>query len=111
MIRLATNTLVLVLTALAWSAPPQAQCWFVNITGRTGYGGQEADVQAVKYDASHVYVQCSSVPSYPIGPWPGNPGSPTDGNWSFRITRQPQPRPDTREATVGFRACRTPASG
>ena len=89
----------LALSALAQAAPPQAQCWVLNITGRTGYGGQEADVQSVKYDASYVYVQCSSVPGYSIGPWPGNPGSPTDGNWTFRITRNPQPRTGTRTAT------------
>jgi hypothetical protein len=97
--RIAPLVLAATMTLAAHAAPPQAQCWFVNITGRTGYGGYEADVQSVKYDANYVYVQCSSVPGYSIGPWPGNPGSPIDGNWSFRITRNPQPRTGTRTAT------------
>jgi len=66
--------------AVALAAPPQVECWLLNQIGRTGYNGLEADVQAVKYNANYIYVSCSSVPAYQIGPWSGNPNTPSDGN-------------------------------
>jgi len=81
------------------AAPPQVECWLLNEIGRTGYNGLEADVQQVKYNASYVYVSCSSVPAYSIGPWPANPNTPVDGNWGFRITRNPTPKTGTKTAT------------
>ena len=87
------------LTSAALSAPPQVECWRVNVTDRAGYNGIFADVRSVKYNASYVYVSCSSIPSYSIGPWPGNPGSPIDGGWTFRINRNPQPKTGTKTAT------------
>ena len=97
MIRAAVASLAVATAALA--APPQVECWLLNEVGRTGYGGLEADVQAVKYNANFIYVSCSSVPAYQIGPWPGNPNTPTDGNWTFRITRTPQPKAAPKTAT------------
>ncbi|NBQ89724.1 MAG: hypothetical protein EBU07_20120, partial [Betaproteobacteria bacterium] len=80
-------SVVLALTCNALAAPPGVECWLLNQVGRTGYNGLEADVQQVKYNANYVWVSCSSVPSYQIGPWPGNPNTPADGNWCFRINR------------------------
>jgi hypothetical protein len=87
------------LATMSLAAPPQVECWLLNEIGRTGYNGLEADVQAVRSNANYVYVSCSSVPAYQIGPWPGNPNTPVDGNWTFRITRNPQPKAAPRTAT------------
>ena len=89
----------LALASTVLAAPPQVERWLLNQVGRTGYGGLEADVQQVKYDASYVWVSCSSVPSYQIGPWPGNPNTPADGNWCFRINRNPAPKTAPKTAT------------
>jgi hypothetical protein len=94
-----SSLLTLGIAAGAFAAPPQVECWMLNEIGRTGYNGLEADVQAVKYNANYVYVSCSSVPAYQIGPWPGNPNTPVDGNWTFRITRNPQPKAAPKTAT------------
>ena len=91
--------LAIALAATAFAAPPQVECWLLNQIGRTGYGGLEADVQQVKYNANYVWVSCSSVPAYNIGPWPGNPNTPADGNWCFRITRNPTPKAAPKTAT------------
>jgi hypothetical protein len=91
--------LALIPAAGALAAPPQVECWLLNQIGRTGYNGLEADVQQVSYNATHVWVSCSSVPAYGIGPWPGNPNTPSDGNWTFRITRNPAPKAAPKTAT------------
>lgn len=76
-------------TASAQSLFPSVLPWKINTTGQTGYQGYLADVQSVRYGANYVYVASSGIPSYSIGPWPGNPGSPTVVNWSFRLPRNP----------------------
>src|SRR5947207_11247953 len=55
---------------------PELASWKLNTTGLTGYNGLPADVQNVRYSSSSVYVNCSSIPEYGIGPWPGNPNTP-----------------------------------
>lgn len=75
--------------ASAQSIFPAVLPWKINTTGQTGYQGIAADVQLVRYGATYVYIGATGIPSYPIGPWPGNPGSPTNQNWSFRIPRNP----------------------
>ena len=85
-----------ILCALAVTAIAPAQSifptevpWKINTTGQTGFQGFAADVQSVRYGATYVYVAASGIPSYSIGPWPNNPGSPTVQNWSFRLPRTP----------------------
>lgn len=80
--------------ACGWTVDAQAQGlepvitdWVINTTGQTGYGGIIANVQQVKYDASFAYVKSAGMPSYTIGPWPGNPGQPTNQNWGFKLPR------------------------
>src|SRR5262249_25624615 len=67
--------------------------------GATGYGGISADVQQVQYSASYVYIHCTDIPDYSIGPWPGNPNTPSNQNFVYKIARSPQANPGTATAT------------
>lgn len=82
-------SLVIAASASAQSVFSAVTPWKINTTGQTGFQGIAADVQSVRYGQSYVYIASSGIPSYTIGPWPGNPGSPTNQNWSFRIPRNP----------------------
>jgi hypothetical protein len=72
---------------------PEIYTWKQNTTGATGYSGIAADVQQVFYSANFVYVKCTGIPSYTIGPWSMNPNTPSNQNWVFKITRFPVPNP------------------
>jgi hypothetical protein len=91
--------------ALLFAAPAQAQvtpivsAWIVNTTGATGYNGIPSNVQRVQYSAGNVYITCTGVPSYTIGPWPGNPNTATNQNFVFKITRTPTPNTGAATAT------------
>jgi hypothetical protein len=71
------------------SDPPEMASWKLNLTGVTGYGGLPANVQRVRYSTGSVYINCSSIPEYSIGPWPGNPNTPTDQAYLLRFPRSP----------------------
>ncbi|MBF9142259.1 YHYH protein [Hymenobacter properus] len=77
---------------------PIVSGWIVNTTGATGYNGIPSNVQRVQYSNANVYVTCTGVPAYTIGPWPGNPNTATNQNFVFKITRTPAP--NTGPATV-----------
>jgi hypothetical protein len=69
---------------------PEVTSWIINLTGATGYNNIPSNVQQVQYGASNVYVSVTCIPSYTIGPWPGNPNTPVNQNFVFQITRSPQ---------------------
>ncbi|MCW3076326.1 MAG: hypothetical protein JWO32_935 [Bacteroidetes bacterium] len=68
---------------------PEIISWLINTTNSTGYGGILTNVQQVQYSANNVYVSASCVPSYSIGPWAGNPNTPVNQNFVYKITRNP----------------------
>lgn len=82
------------LTALSLSlssqTTPEITSWIINTTNATGYAGIVTNVQQVQYSANNVYVSASCVPSYSIGPWAGNPNTPVNQNFVYKITRNPQ---------------------
>ncbi len=78
---------------------PTVTSWDINTDGHTGYGGILADVQQIQYSASYVYVKSTNIPAYAIGPWPGNPNTPSNQNWTFKITKTPQVQSGTKTAT------------
>ncbi|MDO7849402.1 YHYH protein [Hymenobacter sp. M29] len=93
-------SLLLALPGLARAqVTPNVSSWVVNTTGATGFGGIPSNVQRVQYSAGNVYVTCTGVPSYTIGPWPGNPNTTTNQNFVFKITRTPTPNTATPTAT------------
>src|SRR5262249_23629219 len=68
---------------------PEVTSWVINTTGLTGYNNLPANVQQVQYSTGNVYVSCSCIPGYSIGPWQGNPNIPANKNFVFKITRTP----------------------
>lgn len=86
-------------TALAQSTDPRIASWVFNIDGRHGTSTNAtvdarvstilADTQQVRYDANYVYINATSVPSYAVGPFPGNPGLPSNQNSVNRLPRNP----------------------
>lgn len=77
------------LAVFAQTNPPELATWFINLTGATGYNGIHAEVDSVQYSNNNVYVRCSGIPAYSIGPWGANPNRPSNQNYLFRIPRQP----------------------
>lgn len=69
---------------------PVITSWIRDSDAETGYGGILSNVQIVQYDASNVYVSCTCIPGYSIGPWNSDPNIPSNQNFVFKITRNPQ---------------------
>lgn len=81
----------LALSASALAQPvPVIESWVLNTTSQTGYGNIASNVQLVQYTTTDVYVTCTCIPGYDIGPWAGNPNTPANQNFCFKITRSPQ---------------------
>lgn len=92
------------LGAIAWSFAAPAQgpvitSWIIDPGNETGYGGYATNVQTVAYTATDVYVACTCIPGYDIGPWAGNPNTPANQDFLFRITRTPQANANTPVST------------
>ena len=64
--------------------------WMINTTGETGYNNLPSNVQSVDYTTIDVYVSCTCIPGYDIGPWGNNPNQPANQNFCYKITRNPQ---------------------
>lgn len=93
------STVISAAPALAQPTSPCIVSWVVNTTGATGYDSYPTDVQSVKYSDSNVYLTCSCIPGYDIGPWPGDPNKPVNQNFLFKITRFPTANTGTPAAT------------
>ncbi len=79
-----------VFISMSAQVAPEIGSWIINTTGATGYGGILSNVQQVQYSTANVYVSCTCIPGYDIGPWPTNPNTPANQNFVFKITRTPQ---------------------
>jgi hypothetical protein len=88
------------------AAQPAITSWKLNTAGETGTytlqngtkGTLPANVQLVQYDATNVYVSASGIPSYDIGPFPGNPNVPANQHFVAAFPRTPVV-PATKVAT------------
>lgn len=89
----------LALPAIALADPPELASWRINTTGATGFNGITSNVRLVQYSATNVYVSSASIPDYGIGPWPGNPNTASDQNYTFRIPRTPTVNAGTKTVT------------
>lgn len=68
---------------------PEISSWIRNTTGATGYNNILSNIQVVQYSTNNVYVSCTCIPDYSIGPWNGNPNTPVNQNFVYKITRNP----------------------
>jgi hypothetical protein len=68
---------------------PEITSWLQNTT-TTGYSGIVSNCQLVQYSTNNVYVSCTCIPAYNIGPWNGNPNVATNQNFVYEIPRNPQ---------------------
>jgi len=93
-------TLLCLSSLQAQTITPDIYAWFLNSSGITGYGGLPANVQQVRYSSGYVYVSCSDIPAYSIGPWPGNPNVASNQGFTFKIPRVPQVNNGTKTATA-----------
>jgi len=92
-----TVILNLFIASAAFSQAPELTTWMQNTTA-TGYNGIVSNVQLVQYSANNVYVSCTCIPGYSIGPWTGNPNVASNQNFVFKITRNPQQNTGTPTA-------------
>ncbi|MDG1252807.1 MAG: YHYH protein [Schleiferiaceae bacterium] len=88
--------------ALLAQPGPYLSSWLYNSTGMTGQHWEQgqnsvivdtalADVRWIGFTSSDVYIRCSGVPAYAVGPFlDGNPVlAPTNRHYLFRIPRNP----------------------
>jgi hypothetical protein len=68
---------------------PEITSWQVNTTGQKGYDSILTNVQIVQYSTDNVYISCTCIPGYDIGPWGPDPNIPANQNFVFQITRNP----------------------
>src|SRR5438132_241791 len=83
----------------ALSDSPELYSWQLNTTNAVGYKNLSADVQQVRYSDNYVYVNSTGIPSYSIGPWPGNPNTASNQNYVFKIPRHPAQNTGTKTST------------
>ena len=81
--------LLLVAFAGTSQITPEIYSWILNTTGDVGYNNIPSNIQKVQYSADNVYVSATCIPGYDIGPWMGNPNTPINQNFVFKITRHP----------------------
>jgi hypothetical protein len=81
---------ILLITDICIAQGPEITSWIINTTGATGYNNIPSNVQVVQYSVNNVYISCTCIPGYSIGPWGGNPNTPSNQNFVFKITRTPQ---------------------
>jgi hypothetical protein len=106
-------TILISLTAEA-QVNPAISSWIQNTTGITGrhyISGSStpivdatypANCQAVAYNATDVYVSCSGIPAYVIGPYlDGNPSQGGNNNNKYKIPLNPIQNTGTPTATTG----------
>src|SRR5580658_8244440 len=68
---------------------PVITSWVLNTTGAKGYANILTNVQTVQFDSTDVYISCTCIPGYSIGPWNTDPNIPKNQNFVFKITRSP----------------------
>jgi YHYH protein/Secretion system C-terminal sorting domain len=84
---------------LSQSTDSEFSSWLLNTTGITGYNGLPANVQKVQYSQNYVYISCSGIPAYSIGPWPGDPNVAEEQDFVFKLPRNPKEETGTKLST------------
>lgn len=74
----------------SWKINPDTNVYRTTVTTTTGTTTIPSNVLKVQYSTSDVYVSCTCIPGYSIGPWTGNPNHASNQNFVFKITQNPQ---------------------
>lgn len=110
---LTTLAMGLIANAAFAQTNPAITAWLRNTTGITGRhymkgnptpinDNYPANVQKVQYSANYVYVSCSGIPAYIIGPYlDGNPSQGTNQNNIYKIPLSPVKNTGTPSPTTG----------
>ncbi len=110
---LSAIAMLFIATSTFAQTSPLITAWLRNTTGITGRhyvagnstpinDNYPANVQAVEYSANNVYVRCSGIPAYIIGPYQdGNPSQGANNNNIYKITRTPVQNTGTPTNTTG----------
>jgi YHYH protein/Secretion system C-terminal sorting domain len=86
-------------SAFAQVTDPEITSWMQNTTATNpSYPSILSNCQLVQYSANNVYVSCTCIPGYAIGPFNGNPNVPSNQNFVYKITRNPQPETGAKTA-------------
>lgn len=93
---------ILISSSLAAQVNPVISSWIQNTSGITGRhyvsgnstpivdASYPANCQAVAYNATNVYVSCSGIPAYVIGPYlDGNPNQGGNNNNKYKFPLNP----------------------
>lgn len=97
--RLAFAILLLPIFVQAQILTPEVTSWKLNLTNELGYKSIPSNVQRVQYSEDNVYISCTCIPGYDIGPWTGNPNDAANQDFTFKITRKPKENTGTKTAT------------
>jgi hypothetical protein len=84
------NFLILASLSSHAQLSPTITSWVINTDNSTGYFGELSNVQSVDYTSNFGFISCTCIPGYDIGPWAGNPNTPANQDFCFRITFNPQ---------------------
>ena len=84
-------------SGLIFSQDPLIDSWMFNTTGKAKYNvgsgtvtmNDSADVTKVCYNTTHVYVVAEGLANYVMGPFTGNPNTPSGQNLIWKIKRVP----------------------
>ena len=71
---------------------PEITSWILNTNGNTNpsFPNYLTNVQDVCYTSTDVYLSCTCIPGYDIGPWSQNPNQPINQNFIFKINLYPE---------------------
>jgi hypothetical protein len=72
---------------------PDIVSWIVNTNNTLGYSNISANCQTVQFDSNNLYISCTDIPAYHIGPWPSDPNVPSNQGFVWKITRNPVKNP------------------
>ena len=77
---------------LSLAQGPEITSWILNLNGFTNpsYPNYLTNVQDVCYTSTDVFISCTCIPGYDIGPWSQNPNQPANQNFVFKISLSPQ---------------------
>lgn len=101
------------MSSVAYAQGPNITSWIQNTSGITGrhyvagnstpiVDAYPANVQTVQYSAANVYITCSGIPGYIIGPYQdGNPNQAANNNNIYKIPLTPTPKAAPYTATTG----------